>query len=395
MKKEILSKRVRSITPSATLGMNTKALELKRQGIDVISFSVGESDFDSPQSAKDAAIGAINSNFNKYTAVQGIPELLEAICVKFKRENQLEFATNEIMTSNGGKQVLYTLFQTILDPGDEVLLPLPFWVSYDEQIKLAEGVPVYVPTDASFKLKASHLDGYFTKKTKALILNSPNNPSGAVIEWEELEKIAELCLKNDVLIISDDVYEHFMYDGKSFRSIATISPEVKAQTFIVHAISKTYGMAGWRIGYAAGSKNIIKAMTDFQGHAASNPCSIAQKAAVGALLGPQDSVAAQRNAFDERRQYIHKELNSVPGVVCNKPEGAFYVFPDVSKLYGGRVKNSLEFAEYLLAEGHIAVAPGSAFGGDPSDPYIRFSYATSMKNIEEGMRRFKKAVEKL
>lgn len=389
-----LSQRVKNITPSATLGMNAKALELKRQGIDVISFSVGESDFDSPQSAKDAAIEAINSNFNKYTAVQGIPELLEAVCVKFKRENQLEFATNEIMTSNGGKQILYTLFQAILDPGDEVLVPLPFWVSYDEQIKLSEGVPVYVPTDESFKLKASDLESFITKKTKAILLNSPNNPSGAVIEWEELEKIAELCLKHDILIISDDVYEHFMYDGKSFRSIATISPEVKAQTIIVHAISKTYGMAGWRIGYAAGPKNIIKAMTDFQSHAASNPCSIAQKAAVGALLGPQDSVAAQRSAFDKRRQYIHEALNSIEGVKCNKPEGAFYVFPDVSGLYGGDINDSLSLAETLLTKAHIAVAPGGAFGGESMDKYIRFSYATSMKNIEEGMRRFKEFVEK-
>jgi aspartate aminotransferase len=391
--RDVLSQRVKNITPSATLGMNAKALELKRQGVDVISFSVGESDFDSPDSAKKGAIDAINDNFNRYTAVKGIPELLEAIQLKFKRENELDFELDEIMASNGGKQVLYTLFQAILDPGDEVLVPTPFWVSYDEMIKLADGVPVFVPMDSTFKLKASDLEGHFTDKTKAVLLNSPSNPTGAVIEWEELEKIAQICLEKDILIISDDVYEHFMYDGKSFRSLATISPEVKAITFIVNAISKTYGMAGWRLGYAAGPKAVIKSMTSFQSHAASNPCCIAQKAAIGVLTGPQDSVAAQREAFDERRNYIYEELNSIDGVECNKSEGAFYVFPNVSGLYKGDIKNSLDFAEALLTEAHIAVAPGSAFGG--ADECIRFSYATSMDNIKEGMKRFKEYVSKL
>ncbi len=394
MGKEFLSDRVRSITSSATLAMNAKALELKRQGIDVISFSVGESDFDSPDSAKRAAIEAIEGNFNRYTPVRGIPELLEAIQIKFKRENDLEFELDEIMTSNGGKQILYTLFQAILDPGDEVMVPTPFWVSYDEEIKLAGGVPIPIKTDETFKLKASDLDGCFTDKTKAILLNSPNNPTGAVIEWEELEKIAEICLKKDILIISDDVYEHFVYDGKSFRSIATISEEVKNKTFIVNAISKTYGMAGWRLGYAAGSKDVIKAMASFQSHAASNPCCIAQKAAVGALIGSQDSVTAQREAFDERRNFIYNELNSIKGIKYkNKPEGAFYVFPDVSGLYTDEISDSLKFSEYLLTKAHIAVAPGSAFGG--ADEYIRISYATSMENIKEGMRRFKEAVTSL
>lgn len=393
MKEKMLSQRVQNITPSATLAMNAKALKLRSQGIDMISFSVGESDFPSPDSAKKAAIEAIEGNFNRYTPVRGIPELLEAIQVKFKRENNLEFEPEEIMASNGGKQILYTLFQVILNPGDEVMVPTPFWVSYDEEIKLAGGVPVLVKTDETFKLKASDLNDHFTDKTKAILLNSPNNPTGALIEWEELEKIAEICLEKDILIISDDVYEHFVYDGKSFRSIATISEEVKAQTFIVNAVSKTYGMAGWRLGYGAGSKDIIKAMASFQSHASSNPCCIAQKAAVGALIGSQDSVTAQREAFDERRNFIHEELNSIEGVKCNKPEGAFYVFPDVSALYTNEINDSLKFAEYLLTKAHIAVAPGGAFGG--ADQCIRFSYATSMENIKEGMRRFKEAIASL
>jgi len=339
----MLSQRIQKIQPSATLAINARAIELKKQGIDIIKFGTGEPDFDTPDNIKDAAKRALDEGFTKYTAATGIPELKEAVRDKLKRDNGIECDIPNILISNGGKQALYNCFMAIIDPGDEVIIPSPYWVSYADMIAVCDGVSKFVDTTGNnFKLTAEMVKEAITPKTKALILNSPSNPTGAVIEKKEIEKIAELAFKHKFYVISDEVYEYFLYDGKKMFSIGSI-PDMKDKVFTVNAVSKTYSMTGWRIGYIAGPKDVIKAMGNLQSHSTSNPCSIAQKAALEALTGPQDSVTIMANEFAKRRDYVYKEMNKLPGFKLTKPEGAFYAFPDVTKCYKGEITDSFKF----------------------------------------------------
>ena len=392
-----LSKRAQSIKPSATLAIDSKAKTLKSQGVDVISFGTGEPDFDTPQNIKDAAKKAIDSGFTKYCPVSGTPDIKAAIIEKFKRDNNLDYTQDEIIVSCGAKHSLYNIFQTILDPGDQVIIPSPYWVSYPDMVALAGGKSKIIKTNEScgFKISPEQLKKAIGKKTKAVIINSPSNPTGAAYLPEELQKLAAVCVENNILIIADEIYEKLVYGGFKFSSIASFSPEVKALTITVNGVSKSYSMTGWRIGYAAGPKEIITAMTSIQSQSTSNPTSIALKAAAEALKGPQESVEMMRSEFEKRRDYIYNRLNSIKGVRCFNPDGAFYVFPNIKKLlgktYGGKtISTCTDFAEYLLEKARIAVVPGDPFG---APGYIRLSYATSMENIKSGLDRFEEAIK--
>lgn len=391
-----LSKRVQTIQPSPTLAIDAKAKKLKAQGIDVISFGTGEPDFDTPQNIKDFAIDAINKGFTKYCPVAGTLELKNAIINKFKKENNLDYTADEIIVSCGAKHSLYNIFQAIFNEGDEVIIPAPYWVSYPDMALLAGAKPVIIKTEDknSFKLNPNTISNVVTNKTKALILNSPSNPTGSTYTREEVEKIAKVCIDNKLLIISDEIYEKLVYDNFKFYSIAEISPEVKVQTLVVNGVSKAFAMTGWRIGYTAGPKEIISAMTKIQSQSTSNPTSISLKAATEALNGPQDSVELMRIEFEKRRNYIVERLNKIHGIECLIPSGAFYVFPNVSKLlgkkYNGKLINTdVELTDYLLDQAKVAVVPGTAFG---ASGYIRLSYATSMENIQKGLDRIESAL---
>ncbi|MFA6914463.1 MAG: pyridoxal phosphate-dependent aminotransferase [Endomicrobiia bacterium] len=391
-----LSKRVQTIQPSPTLAIDAKAKKLKAQGIDVISFGTGEPDFDTPQNIKDFAIDAINKGFTKYCPVAGTLELKNAIINKFKKENNLDYTADEIIVSCGAKHSLYNIFQAIFNEGDEVIIPAPYWVSYPDMALLAGANPVIIKTEDknSFKLNPNTISNVVTNKTKALILNSPSNPTGSTYTREEVEKIAKVCIDNKLLIISDEIYEKLVYDNFKFYSIAEISPEVKAQTLVVNGVSKAFAMTGWRIGYTAGPKEIISAMTKIQSQSTSNPTSISLKAATEALNGPQDSIELMRIEFEKRRNYIVERLNKIHGIECLIPSGAFYVFPNVSKLlgkkYNGKLINTdVELTDYLLDQAKVAVVPGTAFG---ASGYIRLSYATSMENIQKGLDRIESAL---
>jgi aspartate aminotransferase len=395
----MLSERVSKIKPSATLAMDTKAKAMKAEGLDIVNFGVGEPDFDTPDHIKEAAIEAIREGFTKYTAVGGIDALKDAIIAKFKNDNGLDYAREEIIVSCGAKHSLYNIAQALYGPGDEVLIPTPYWVSYPDQVLLSDAVPVFVHTTEadSFMLKPDVLESKITKKTKALILNSPSNPTGFIYDRKALEAIAVIAVKHNIYVIADEVYEKLVYDGHEHISIASLGKETKARTIVVNALSKSHAMTGWRIGYAAGPKDIIKAMTNIQSQSTSNPNSIAQKAAVVALTGPQDSVGIMRAEFDKRRRFLVDGLNSINGIRCLPPTGAFYVFPNVSALYGKKagqrqINSSLDFALYLLEEAKVALVHGEAFG---DDNYIRISYATSMENIAKALERIKEAVARL
>jgi len=388
----MLSHRIQKILPSATLAINARAIELKKQGVDILKFGTGEPDFDTPDNIKNAAKRALDEGFTKYTATTGMPELKEAVCQKFRRDNQIECDISNVMISNGGKQALYNCFMAILNPGDEVIIPSPYWVSYSDMVAVCDGICRFVDTTGNnFKLTAEMVKKAITPKTKALILNSPSNPTGAVIEKKEIQKIGELALKHNFYVISDEVYECFLYDGKEMFSIGSIS-ELKDLVFTVNAVSKTYAMTGWRIGYIAGPKDVIKAMGNLQGHSTSNPCSIAQKAALEALNGPQNSVTMMAEEFRKRRDYVYTEMNKIPGFKLQKPEGAFYAFPDVTNCYKSDITDSFKFAEFLMEKARVAVVPGGAFGKE-GDRFIRFSYASSMKDIELGIERIKGALQ--
>lgn len=377
----IISKRAAGIAPSVTLAITAKAKQMKKDGIDVVGFGAGEPDFDTPKNIKEAAIRAINEGFTKYTPSGGIPELKQAVCEKFRKENNIEYKPNEVLISCGGKHTLYNIMEVLLDHGDEAILPSPYWVTYEEQIKIAGAKPVFVDTSkTSFKLTADEVKKAITKKTKLLILNSPSNPTGMMVEEKELRKIAELAVQNNFFVISDEVYEFLVYDGKKHVSIASFGEDIKKLTITVNAVSKTYSMTGWRIGYCGGPAEIIKAMDSLQSHSTSNPCSIAQKAALEALTGPQNFKKDWVNAFDERRKYMVKRLNAIKGISCITPEGSFYTFPDISKT---RMK-SMEFTEKLLERAKVAVVPGKDFGADSN---VRLSYACSMDNIKKGLDR--------
>jgi aspartate aminotransferase len=394
-----LSARAARIEPSATLAMDTLTNQMVRQGTDVVNFTVGQPDYDTPENVKAAGIEAIRAGYTKYTPAGGTPELKEAVCAKFKRDNGLEYTPAQVVISVGAKHALYNIFQVLLDEGDEVIIPAPYWVSYLEQIRLAGGNPVVISggEDQGFRVTAAQIKAAITPRTKALILNSPSNPTGAIYTRTELEAIAQVCVESQVVVVSDEIYEPFTYDGSGHVSIAQISPEIKALTLIVHGVSKSHSMTGWRIGYVVGDKKVISAISDLQSHSTSNPASMAQKAAVEALNGPQDSVAMMVSEFRKRRDYVVGRLNAIPGIRCAVPEGAFYVFPNIGGLLGKSYKgqiisNSAQLAQVLLTEAGVALVPGNAFGAENN---LRISYATSMARIEAGMSRIESFVQAL
>jgi len=392
----IISNSLKRIKPSPTIAVAQKARELKAAGKDVIGLGAGEPDFDTPDNIKKAAIEAINIGDTKYTAVDGTPALKEAIINKFKRENNLEYSTNEITVGTGGKQVIYNTLMATLNKGDEVIIPAPFWVSYPDMVLLSGGKPKIVKCDEKdgFKLTQQKLQKAITKKTKWLILNSPSNPTGAGYKKNEIESLSKVLIKyKKVNILSDDIYEHITYDNFNFFTIAQIK-ELKNRTLTMNGVSKSYAMTGWRIGYAAGPKEIIKAIRKIQSQSTSNPSSISQAAAVEALNGNQDFIQERSNAFKERRDFVVNSLNSIKGISCLKPNGAFYVFPSCKKLLGKKtkLKTDSEFVEKLLEKANVAVVQGSAFG---LDGYFRISYATSMEKLKIAMKRIKSFCESL
>ncbi|MBZ4646815.1 MAG: aminotransferase class [Clostridia bacterium] len=393
-----LSKKALSISPSSTLAIDAKFKSMKAKGIDVVGFGAGEPDFDTPAHIKEAAIKAINEGFTKYTPASGMPQLREAVCRKFKRDNGLDYSPEQIVVSNGAKHSLVNAFMAICDPGDEVIIPAPFWVSYPEMVKMADGVPVFLNTseENNFKFTVEDLKKAITAKTRALVLNSPSNPTGMVYSREELKEIAEVAVQNNIYIISDEIYEKLIYDGMEHTSIATFGNEIKDLTIIINGVSKTYAMTGWRIGYTASNAKIAKVMGNIQSHATSNPNSIAQVAAIAALDGPQDDIEVMRKAFIERRDYMVDRINSIEGLSCSKPQGAFYVMMNIKSIlgkefYGRVITNSDEFADVLLEKANVALVPGSGFG---AEEYVRWSYATSMQNIVEGLNRIEKFIKK-
>ncbi len=396
----MVSQRAMNVKPSPTLAMDAKAKAMKAKGIDIVNFGVGEPDYDTPEHIKDAAIKAIKEGFTKYTPVGGIDELKDAIIQKLKKDNNLQFTREEILVSCGAKHSLYNVAQALYNPKDEVIIPSPFWVSYPDQTLLNDAVPVFVETyeKDNFMLKPEALEAKITNKTRALILNSPSNPTGFTYNEETLKAISEIALKYNLFIISDEIYEKFVYDNTKHISIASFGDDIKEKVIVINGLSKSHAMTGWRIGYAAGPKDIIKAMTNIQSQSTSNPTSIAQKAALAGLTESQDFMVEMIHEFDRRRSFLVKGLNSIQGITCLKPDGAFYVFPNVSMLYGRKtaegqpINSSMDFALYLLETANVALVHGGAFG---SDAHIRLSYATSMENIQKGLERIRDAVSRL
>jgi aspartate aminotransferase len=394
-----LASRVAKVKPSETLAITAKTNALRAQGRDVIGFGAGEPDFDTPDHIKKAAIKAIEAGFTKYTPVGGTDELKDAIINKLSVDNHLEYKRSQVVVSCGAKHTLYNLAQALFEEGDEVIIPAPYWVSYPDIVVLAGGTPVILNTleKDGFKMKPEQLRSAITDRTKAVILNGPSNPTGASYSPDDLKALAVVLTDTDIFIISDDIYERILYADYPFANMATVDPCLKDRTIVVNGVSKSYAMTGWRIGYAAGPEEIIGAITKIQSQNTSNPASISQKASVAALNGDQSVVAMMVEEFKKRRNYIVGALNDIPGIHCLTPEGAFYVFPNVSGIYGlsfsgKKITNSTDFIEYLLDEANVATVPGAAFG---SDDHIRLSYATSLKNIEEGVKRIKNAVAKL
>lgn len=392
----ILSKKAMQISPSLTLAITAKAKKMKAEGIDVIGFGAGEPDFNTPKNIQQAAIKAIEQGLTRYTAASGIIELKEAIVDKFKRDNNLTYKTSQIIISTGAKQCLANVFQAILNPGDEVIVGVPYWVSYPELIQLADGVPVFAQSEESnsFKLTVEELQKVATGKTKAIIINSPNNPTGTVYTRNELEAIANFAKEKDLFIISDEIYEELLYGNEGHISIASLSEDAYNRTIVINGVSKAYAMTGWRIGYAAASEEVTKLMSNIQSHTTSNPCSISQYASVEALNGDQSEVENMKKEFKARRDFMVDRINSINNLSCVKPEGAFYVMVNISKLLnkeveGKVIKDSLTFSDLLLEKEKVAVIPGIAFG---VDNFIRLSYATSMENIKNGLDRIEKFV---
>jgi aspartate aminotransferase len=394
-----LASRISVIPSSPTLTLNNKAKEMEAAGIKVINFGVGEPDFNTPDYIKDAAKNAIDQNFTRYTANAGIPELRKAICEKFRVDNKLEYQPDDILVSPGAKASIVFGLMAVCDPGDKVLMPIPYWVSYPSQVLIASGIPVYAETTEanSFKITADQITDAIAKhgEIKVLILNSPNNPTGAVYTKTELEKIAEVCIKNNIFVLSDEIYEKLVYDGTEFYSIASVSPEMKANTLIVNGVSKAYAMTGWRLGYCAGPQNVVKAAGKIQEHASSNVNSITQKATVIALSKDDGSVEKMRIEFEKRKHYLVKALLEIPNITCMDPKGAFYAVPNVSwyiKNNNAGIKNSNDLSLYLLEKCHIAAVSGDSFG---LDDIIRFSIANSMENLVEGVKRFREGLNQL
>ena len=394
----MLAERARRLTPSPTLVISAKARAMRAHGIDVLALSAGEPDFDTPEPIKAAAIRALREGKTKYTDAAGIPEVRAAVCQKLKRDQGLDYEPADTIVSVGAKHTLYNICAVLLDPGDEAIVPSPYWVSYTEQIKLCDAQPVIVPTDPArgFQLDLEALRQAVTPRTKLLLLNTPNNPTGTVYGKRDLEGVAALALDRGFYVVSDECYESLAYEGRT-PSIAALGPEIKARTLVVNTCSKAYAMTGWRIGFAAGPRDVIQAMADFQSQCTSNPTSIAMWAAVEALAGPQDEVAKMVGEFDRRRRVIVEGLNRIPGIRCALPQGAFYAFPDVSALFGRRwrgraIEGSAQAAAFLLEAARVAVVPGADFG---ADRHLRLSYACGLDTIHEGLARITSACAEL
>ncbi|WP_230869718.1 pyridoxal phosphate-dependent aminotransferase [Iocasia frigidifontis] len=390
-----LSKKNSNISPSVTLAISAQAKEMIAAGEDVINFGVGEPDFKTPENIKKAAMNVIENGNIGYTAASGLPELKNEICKKFKKDNKLDYKPDNIIISSGAKHCLYNAFQAICNPGDEVIIAVPYWVSYPELIKMAGAKPVMVETteEEEFKYTREKLKNAVTNKTKAILLNSPNNPTGTVYETDDLRVIAEIAIENNIYIIADEIYEKLIYKGEHV-SIASLGDELKELTIVINGVSKCYSMTGWRIGYAAANKDIVKVMSNIQSHATSNPNTIAQYASIEALSGQQASLDIMRAAFMKRKKYMFEKINSIDNLSCLNPRGAFYIMMNISELIGEnfngyQIDNSMDFAKYLLEKEKVAVVPGIGFG---RENYVRLSYATSMSNIKEGLKRIEKAL---
>jgi len=394
-----VSRRVSSIRPSLTLSINAKARRMIQEGRKVINLSAGEPDFNTPEPIGRAGIKAIQENFTRYTPVKGSEDLIQSIVEKFKQKNKLNYSPSQIIVANGAKQIIYNAIQAVCNPGDEVIIPTPYWVSYPEQVRLAQAVPVYVSLEFEKELKIDIEElkrAIHPEKTKVIILNSPHNPTGGVFTEEELRKIAEVLEPYPILIISDEIYEDFVYEMPHV-SIASLGESIARKTLTVNGVSKTCSMTGWRIGYAGGPEEIIQAMTKIQSHSTSCACSISQKAAVAALNQPEEEIKKRTKEFDKRRKLIKEALKKIKHVKINKPLGAFYIFPDFSYFLGreysnGVIKNSLDLANYILEKAEVAVVPGSAFG---AEGHLRISYAASSEEIKEGMKRIRWALSEL
>jgi aspartate aminotransferase len=395
------SERIQNVNPSMTLAIDAKAKEMKANGEDVIGFGAGEPDFNTPERIKQAGIKAIENNETRYTPVGGSVLLKEAIITKLERDNGLVYEKNQILASCGAKHSFYNLAQVLWQAGDEVIIPAPYWVSFPDMVTLSGAKPVIVNAGAEqdFKITAKQLEGSITSSTRAVVINSPSNPTGSAYEKEELEKLAEVALRHNLLIITDEIYEQIVFDGFQHTSIASISKEVQKQCVVINGVSKSYAMTGWRIGYiAAGDPEIVKQVGKLQGQSTSNPCTVSQAASIEALAGPLDEVHEMVQEFQKRRDIVVERLSQIPGVSCNTPKGSFYSFPDFSGVYGkkdmnGKVlKGSLDLTEYLLEAVKVAIVPGIAFG---ADAHARLSFATSMENIEAGVQRIKEAISRL
>ena len=389
-----LSQTAQAVRASTTLAIDALFKQMKADGIDVIGFGAGEPDFNTPDNIKEAGIAAIRDNFTRYTPASGIMELRQAICARLKADCDLDYKPAQIVAASGAKHALYIALQTLVNPGDEIILPAPFWVSYYELIRMVGAVPVVLDaTEAShFKLTAEQLSAAITPRTKALILNNPSNPTGMVYSREELQAIGRVCVEKDIYVIADEIYYHLIYDGKTFTSFPSVSEEVKERTILINGVSKSYAMTGWRIGYAAANEQIAKVMSNYLSHSTAAPCSIAQKAAVEALIGPQDTVDTMTSAFEARRDHLVERMNRIPGVSCLKPEGAFYIMMNLEQLVGKTlhgvfIRDADDFADAFLKHGLVATVPCTGFG---APNFVRWSYATSMGNIKEGLDRLEK-----
>ncbi len=389
-----LAKRVQSLTPSSTLAITAMANALKAEGHDVIALGAGEPDFNTPEHILDAAEKAMREGQTNYTPSGGIPALKEAIVQKYEQDNQLTYDPKQVIVTTGAKHALYTLFQALLNPGDEVIVPAPYWVSYPEQIKLAEGTPVIVKASENndFKLTPEQIEETITERTRAIIINSPSNPTGMLYSKEELQAIGEVCLRRNIMIVSDEIYEKLIYGDESHTSMAQISDELKNQTIIINGVSKSHAMTGWRIGYAIGDEKLIKAMTNLASHSTSNPTTIAQYAALSAYTSSQDAVEEMKKAFSHRLEKLYEWISDIPGVECVKPKGAFYLFPNVQEAAKSNgFDNVDDWVKALLEEEKVALVPGSGFGAEEN---VRLSYATSLDQLEEAAIRIRRFIEK-
>jgi aspartate aminotransferase len=394
-----LAKRLQLIKPSPTLMVTVQVAALRRQGIEVIDFGAGEPDFDTPDHIKEAAITALKQGKTKYTPVGGTAELKEAIIIKLQRDNGLTYSMQEVTSNCGGKHTLFNAFHALFGEGDEVLIPAPYWVSYSDMVILAGGQPKLLMTDekTGFKITAAQLQAAITPQSKALLINSPSNPTGGAYTESELRMIADVVEKSDLFVISDDVYEKFLYDSPRCPHILGLKPHLRDRVLITNSVSKTYAMTGWRLGYAAGPKELISAIETLQSQSTSNPTSIAQAAAVTALTGTQEPVGIMAKEFAKRRKYVVDRLRAIPGIMCTLPEGAFYVFPRVSAYFGAKwqdktISSAMDLSLYLLQEGKVALVAGEGFG---SSDHVRISYATSMKNLEQGLNQIETALKRL